>query len=607
MKKVLFFITLFSVLTSYAQVGIGTSSPDASAQLDVVSTNKGILIPRVKLTGSLDVVSVSNPKESLLVYNTSTTNDVTPGFYYWNSLKWVSLSSGTFSGNVSIANGGTGATTASGALSNLGAQKISNMTDVLGSTSTHYPSESAVKLYVDNESVRAISSEGLLRADIDLKATKSDLGSEVLRSITAENLLQTGINLRAETATLNNEIIRATNSEAALQSNIDLKASKADLIGESARATTAENLLQTGINSRAAITTLNNEIVRATNSETALQSNIDLKASQADLIAENSRATTAENLLQTGINSRADIATLNNEIVRATNSEAVLQSNIGLKASQADLITESSRATAAEAVLQSNIDLKASQADLIAENSRATTAENLLQTGINSRADIVTLNNEITRATNSEAILQSNISLKASQADLNIENVRAVTAEGVLQADINTREKVSNKSTVIDVQTDDVLYPSVKAVKTYVDSKSDFYTADGSLSNVRTVNQNGNDLTFSTGAGKLVVDGAFKHKGIVLYDFIRVPSTSYTVPSNINTIVYEGGNNAIFTMPAASSSAGMEIKIYNVTGYDVYFSPGTLSLATGTASIVAGTAGIMFCDGTIWYLLRGGL
>jgi hypothetical protein len=94
MKKLLFIIVLFVGLSSYAQVGVGTSNPDASAQLDVVSTNKGILIPRMKLTGTLDVTTITNPKESLLVYNTATAGDVVPGFYYWNSLKWVTLAGG---------------------------------------------------------------------------------------------------------------------------------------------------------------------------------------------------------------------------------------------------------------------------------------------------------------------------------------------------------------------------------------------------------------------------------------------------------------------------------------------------------------------------------
>ena len=87
------FIFFFTV-TTHAQVGIGTT-PAASAQLDISSTSKGLLIPRVALTGSSDAVTISSPAVSLLVYNTATTSDVTSGYYYnggtSGSPLWVKL------------------------------------------------------------------------------------------------------------------------------------------------------------------------------------------------------------------------------------------------------------------------------------------------------------------------------------------------------------------------------------------------------------------------------------------------------------------------------------------------------------------------------------
>jgi hypothetical protein len=38
-------------IPSHAQVGVGTITPDASAQLDVSATNKGVLIPRMSRAG----------------------------------------------------------------------------------------------------------------------------------------------------------------------------------------------------------------------------------------------------------------------------------------------------------------------------------------------------------------------------------------------------------------------------------------------------------------------------------------------------------------------------------------------------------------------------
>ncbi|MCX6307252.1 MAG: hypothetical protein NT040_19990 [Bacteroidetes bacterium] len=77
-------------------VGIGTSSPQASAILDVTSTSKGFLPPRVALTAINSALPVASPASGLLVYNTATAgtspNNVTPGYYYWNGSTWSQLS-----------------------------------------------------------------------------------------------------------------------------------------------------------------------------------------------------------------------------------------------------------------------------------------------------------------------------------------------------------------------------------------------------------------------------------------------------------------------------------------------------------------------------------
>ncbi len=95
-------IIISSVLTTLAQnVGISNTgaTPDASAMLDVASTSKGVLLPRVALTASNVAAPIVAPLTSLLVYNTATAgiapNDVKPGYYYWDGTKWVSVGSGT--------------------------------------------------------------------------------------------------------------------------------------------------------------------------------------------------------------------------------------------------------------------------------------------------------------------------------------------------------------------------------------------------------------------------------------------------------------------------------------------------------------------------------
>ncbi len=58
--------------------------------LEVSSSNMGLLIPRISITSTAKASPVTSPKTSLLIYNTATAGDVTPGYYYWDS-KWVRL------------------------------------------------------------------------------------------------------------------------------------------------------------------------------------------------------------------------------------------------------------------------------------------------------------------------------------------------------------------------------------------------------------------------------------------------------------------------------------------------------------------------------------
>ena len=96
MKKItIIFAFSISAFCSFAQTGIGTNTPDASAKLDVFATNKGFLPPRVALTATNSASPTTSPAAGLLVYNTATAgtapNNVVPGYYYWNGTTWVNF------------------------------------------------------------------------------------------------------------------------------------------------------------------------------------------------------------------------------------------------------------------------------------------------------------------------------------------------------------------------------------------------------------------------------------------------------------------------------------------------------------------------------------
>lgn len=100
----LFVLGVIVVSPAAGQVGVGTQSPDPSAQLDVVSGSRGFLVPRMTESQRDNIAS---PANGLLIYQTNKT----PGFYYYTNGQWQKLASnveiptgGSFKGN-SILNG----------------------------------------------------------------------------------------------------------------------------------------------------------------------------------------------------------------------------------------------------------------------------------------------------------------------------------------------------------------------------------------------------------------------------------------------------------------------------------------------------------------------
>jgi len=76
-------VTSVVSITSQAQVGIGTAAPTASAALEVASTNKGVLLPRMT-TSQRDAIGA--PAEGLQLFNTTTRCLEMFGNGYWQSV-----------------------------------------------------------------------------------------------------------------------------------------------------------------------------------------------------------------------------------------------------------------------------------------------------------------------------------------------------------------------------------------------------------------------------------------------------------------------------------------------------------------------------------------
>jgi len=94
MKKIITSLALLAGLGLSAQVKVGdnvtTLAPGSLFEME--STNKGLMLPRVALTNTtaiLPVLGTHAQATGMVVYNTATAGDVTPGVYSNDGTKWV--------------------------------------------------------------------------------------------------------------------------------------------------------------------------------------------------------------------------------------------------------------------------------------------------------------------------------------------------------------------------------------------------------------------------------------------------------------------------------------------------------------------------------------
>ncbi|MFY9310562.1 MAG: hypothetical protein WAQ28_16070 [Bacteroidia bacterium] len=124
--SIFFLILCVGRNSSLAQnnVGIGTMLPDSSALLDLTSSNKGLLIPRIS-----DTAAIPFPASGLLIYLTTAN-----AFYYFDGTYWQVIGGGTGLNGSTGNDGNTGPTGITGETGDTGNTGSTGNTGMTGAT-----------------------------------------------------------------------------------------------------------------------------------------------------------------------------------------------------------------------------------------------------------------------------------------------------------------------------------------------------------------------------------------------------------------------------------------------------------------------------------------
>ncbi|HNW70907.1 MAG TPA: hypothetical protein PKI01_10925 [Bacteroidales bacterium] len=146
-------ICILSTVNGYSQQGVSINTAgtpaNPSAMLDVSSTSKGLLIPRVSLTSINDVTTIASPATSLLVYNTNAAMvGGAVGFWYFNGTIWVQAIGPQGIQGPTGATGAAGAAGATGPAGPTGATGAAGVAGATGATGPAGPVGCGVANYV---------------------------------------------------------------------------------------------------------------------------------------------------------------------------------------------------------------------------------------------------------------------------------------------------------------------------------------------------------------------------------------------------------------------------------------------------------------------------
>ncbi|MEN9907451.1 MAG: hypothetical protein RLZZ540_592, partial [Bacteroidota bacterium] len=453
----------------------------------------------------------SSSKKSLIVGiningNCTTYTEISNQEFSYAPLAFSAINAENVTGVVAIENGGTNAVTVLGARTNLQINNVDNTTDLNkpistatqtalnlkenlvnkstnvttdGTSDTKYPSVKSVKTYVDasatlsstaltNEITRATTAENTIAANLVTETNNriaanttltTNLATEVSNRTAANNTLTTNLGTEnsartsADATLTTNLATEVTNRTAAdlLKEDVANKSTNVTTDGTSDTKYPSVKSVKTYVDAStaSASTALTNEVTRATAAENTVAAN---------LVTETNNRTAANNTLTTNLTA---------ETSARTSADATLTTN---------LATEVTNRAAAD-LLKEDVANKSTNITTDGTSDTKYPSVKSVKTYVDASATLssTALTNEITRATTAENAIVANLVTETNNrtaANTTLTTNLATEVTNRTAADL-LKEDVANKSTNVTTDgTSDTKYPSVKSVKTYVDTST---------------------------------------------------------------------------------------------------------------------------------------
>jgi hypothetical protein len=361
-------------------------------------------------------------------------------------------------GVVSVANGGTGTSTTTGALVNLGAEAIANKSNDVAADATSvvkYPTVKAIKDYVDLQSANAgVADNSLTSAKINgtIAIGKGGTGATTAADARTNLGLVIGTDVMAAnaTTTLTGDVVGAGNGSFTTTVN------SVGGVSSSTIATFNTRITSNTASITANATAIAAEATTARAAEQALTTSVNantasITANATAIAAEATTARAAEQALTTSVNANTASITANTTSI-TSNTNAIAANTASITANANAIAAEATTARAAEQALTTSVNantasITANATAIAAEATTARAAEQALTTSVNANTASITANAtaiaaEATTARAAEQALTTNVnantaSITANATAIAAEATTARAAEQALTTSVN--------------------------------------------------------------------------------------------------------------------------------------------------------------------------